>query len=173
MVFSMGIKLVRGAYLMHETNKAIQENRSSPIQISKKATDEAYDKMVSQILHQIAEHNHSNSNSNSNSTNNVAIAICTHNRQSITTATQLMADLGIKNNHKYVHFAQLKGMCDNLTFGLSMQGYNALKWIPYGHFNDIWPYLMRRLYENQDMLGATSKERYDYFKEFCRRLYQS
>lgn len=62
------------------------------------------------------------------------------------------------------------GMSDNVTAALGLAGYNALKLVLFGNFVDVFPWLLRRLDENADMLGAMAKERHLLWKEIERRM---
>ena len=44
---------------------------------------------------------------------------------------------------------KIKGMCDNITNTLGLRGYNVSKLLLFGAFDDILPWLLRRLDENQ------------------------
>ena len=44
---------------------------------------------------------------------------------------------------------QILGMADDLTLTLGLQGFNALKLVPYGELQQVLPWLLRRLDENQ------------------------
>ena len=101
---------------------------------------------------------------------NVGIAVCTHNRESLKNATKQMQRLGIERDDPSVVTAQLNGMVDNLTYALGYTGYNALKLIPYGDFEDVWPFLMRRFEENSQILNGSQQERALYGIEIKRRL---
>lgn len=101
---------------------------------------------------------------------NVGIAVCTHNRESLQNATETMSRLGIERDDNNVVTAQLNGMVDNLTFALGYSGYNALKLIPYGAFEDVWPFLMRRFEENSQILNGSQQEKALYGIEIKRRL---
>lgn len=86
------------------------------------------------------------------------IMIATHNKTSIECTVKLMEELGLDSTDECVHFAQLYGMSDNLTFTLGNQGYNAFKYLPYGKVDEVVPYLVRRAQENLDVLGNAGKE---------------
>ena len=49
-------------------------------------------------------------------------------------------------------YAQLLGMGDKLTMNLLDNNKKVFKYIPYGNIFDTYPYLLRRLYENIDMI---------------------
>ncbi|ETO36646.1 putative proline dehydrogenase 2 [Reticulomyxa filosa] len=162
---SMGIKLVRGAYMEYEKKYSKLENKPYPIWPTKEETDKNYDKGLILAMNQIQAYR-----SGVPDTRNVGVAVCSHNRRSLQKALQLMSDRDIPRNCFDVNFAQLKGMADNLTFGLSLSGYNVCKLLPYGPFEEVWPYLIRRIHENQDILNATATEKKLYAKEIKRRL---
>ena len=44
---------------------------------------------------------------------------------------------------------QILGMADDLTLTLGLQGFNSLKLVPYGELQQVLPWLLRRLDENQ------------------------
>jgi len=157
--YACGVKLVRGAYFDYEAKVAAMEGRSSPVRDSKDETDEAYNGAVNYVMGQIVS-----------SYGNVGIAVCTHNRGSLENAIECMDQYGIPRDDKYVMTAQLNGMVDNLTYSLGYSGYNALKLMPYGDFQDVWPYLMRRLEENSSILNGSQQERAFYTQELKRRM---
>jgi hypothetical protein len=71
---------------------------------------------------------------------------------------QAMAAHGLARDHPNVAHAQIMGMCDGLTFALGLAGYNAHKLVLFGEFDEVFPWLLRRLDENRDMLGAAQLE---------------
>ncbi len=79
-----------------------------------------------------------------NNTNN-KICLATHNKKSINYSLSLMPN-------DNVMYAQLLGMGDKLTDDLLKKNKKVFKYIPYGNIFDIYPYLLRRLYENLDMI---------------------
>lgn len=79
------------------------------------------------------------------SNTNNKICIATHNKNSI--------DYALSFNPGYnVSYAQLLGMGDSSTDFLLNKNKTVFKYVPYGNVFDIYPYLLRRLYENIDML---------------------
>lgn len=79
------------------------------------------------------------------SNTNNKICIATHNKDSIDYA------LSFKPGYN-VSYAQLLGMGDSSTDFLLNNNKTVFKYVPYGNVFDIYPYLLRRLYENIDML---------------------
>jgi proline dehydrogenase len=79
------------------------------------------------------------------SNTNNKICIATHNKDSIDYA------LSFKPGYN-VSYAQLLGMGDSSTECLLNKNKTVFKYVPYGNVFDIYPYLLRRLYENIDML---------------------
>ena len=80
-------------------------------------------------------------------------------QESARKATEAMEQLGIQREHPSVHFGQILGIVDNLTLALGQAGYNACKLVLYGSFDEIFPWLLRRLDENRDLLGAAQQSR--------------
>jgi proline dehydrogenase len=92
-----------------------------------------------------------------------------HNEKSNLLGAHLLQERGIPHNHPHVHFSQLFGMSDHITFNLSKEGYNVSKYLPFGPMKDVIPYLMRRAQENSSVSGASGKELYLIRKELGRR----
>lgn len=152
--YILGAKLVRGAYMEKERNRAKEMGYPSPIQANKKACDNDYNAAV----HFCMAH-----------TYQIATFIGTHNEDSCYIAANLMKDAGLANDTKKVYFAQLYGMSDNMTFNLAHEGYQASKYLPYGPVKDVIPYLMRRAQENTSVKGQTGRELSLIKKELKRR----
>jgi proline dehydrogenase len=138
-----GIKLVRGAYVEKERERAVKLGIPSPVHDSKAATDAHFDKAVTMCL---------------SKSSFVYTCIASHNERSTLLALQLIADFGIKDHHEKVKFSQLYGMSDNLTFNLAARGFNASKYVPYGEVEKAVPYLIRRAEENSSIGGQMPKE---------------
>jgi proline dehydrogenase len=139
----LGIKLVRGAYLEKETNRALEMGYRNPIHPNREATHHDFDTAIKLCIDHI-EH--------------VAVCIGTHNERSSLLATQFMAEKGLPPNHPHVWFAQLLGMSDHISFNLADAGFNVAKYVPYGPVRAVIPYLMRRAEENTSVAGLASRE---------------
>lgn len=141
--FYIGMKLVRGAYMEKENERAQEKGYKSPICVSKQATDENYDAAVLYMIENIDK---------------MAIFAGTHNEQSSYTLMQLMQEKGIAKNDNRIWFGQLYGMSDNISYNLASYGYNVAKYLPFGPVRDVMPYLIRRAEENTSVAGQTSRE---------------
>ena len=141
--FHIGMKLVRGAYMEKENNRAEEKGYKSPICASKQATDENYDAAVLYMINHI---------------DRMAIFAGTHNENSSYTLMQLMNEKGIAKNDTRIFFGQLYGMSDNISYNLAENGYNVAKYLPFGPVRDVMPYLIRRAEENTSVAGQTSRE---------------
>ncbi|NHN25959.1 proline dehydrogenase [Flavobacterium jejuense] len=141
--FFVGMKLVRGAYMEKENNRAEEKGYTSPICTSKQATDDNFDAAVVYMLDNI---------------DRMAIFAGTHNELSSYRLMELMAEKGIAKNDSRVFFGQLFGMSDNISYNLAAHGYNVAKYLPFGPVRDVMPYLIRRAEENTSVAGQTSRE---------------
>ncbi len=152
--FILGLKLVRGAYMEKERAVALEKNKLSPIQISKEATDADYDEAVRFCM----DHIHS-----------TTVIIASHNEQSNLLGAKLLDEMMLPHNHPHVHFSQLYGMSDTITFNLAKEGFNVSKYLPFGPIQDVVPYLMRRAQENTSVSGQTGRELMQLKRELARR----
>ena len=141
--FILGAKLVRGAYMEKERRRAVEMDYTSPIQPDKYSTDKDYNASVQFCIEHL---------------NTIAVIIASHNEQSNLLATELLQQKDIALNHPHVHFSQLYGMSDNITFNLAKAGCSVSKYLPFGPIKDVIPYLMRRAQENSSVSGQTGRE---------------
>ena len=141
--YLLAVKLVRGAYMEKERKRAIELNYPSPIQPDKISSDRDYDAALEYCLRHISE---------------ISVIIATHNEVSNMLATELMEKNNINPNHLHIHFSQLYGMSDHITFNLARAGYSVSKYLPFGPIEDVIPYLMRRAQENSSVSGQTGRE---------------
>jgi proline dehydrogenase len=140
---TLGIKLVRGAYIEKENLRAQQMNYPTPIQPDKAATDNDFNKAVSICLQNID-----------------IIMLCagTHNEESSIFLLEEMKKYNLPNNHPNIYFSQLFGMSDHISMNLAGEGYNVTKYLPYGPVKSVVPYLIRRANENTSIAGQMSRE---------------
>ena len=141
--YKLGFKVVRGAYMEKENERADERDYQSPICPNKKATDDHFNEVVAYIL---------------NNLDDISLFLGSHNEQSSYLAMDLMEQLGIKKSDRRVWFGQLYGMSDHITYNLAEAGYNVAKYIPFGPVKDVMPYLIRRAEENTSVAGQTSRE---------------
>jgi proline dehydrogenase len=152
--YILAVKVVRGAYMEKERNRAEEIGYPSPIQPDKESTDRDYNAAVDVCIDNI---------------NNVALIVASHNEDSNLFATEECLLKGIPLNHPHIHFSQLYGMSDNITFNLAKAGCSVSKYLPFGPIKDVIPYLMRRAEENSSMSGQTGRELSLIEKELKRR----
>lgn len=152
--YTLAVKLVRGAYRHGEAQRDVRA-----LQPSKEHTDDEYDRCARLLLDAATEE-----------APRAAVLLATHNRPSIEAVTSTMRERGLPLTHPRVHFAQILGMADDLTLSLGLDGFNAHKLTPYGKFSEVLPWLLRRLEENHDALGAAADERPLLRAELGRRL---
>ncbi|MEI9947221.1 MAG: proline dehydrogenase family protein [Chitinophagaceae bacterium] len=152
--FILGAKLVRGAYMEKERRRASEKNYSSPIQADKDSSDRDYNAGLEFCVDHI---------------DRIALIVASHNEYSNLLATQLLQHKGLPLNHPHVHWSQLYGMSDNITFNLAHAGCSVSKYLPFGPIKDVIPYLMRRAQENTSVKGQTGRELALIKKELERR----
>jgi proline dehydrogenase len=152
--FILGAKLVRGAYMDKERGRAAAMNYPSPIQPNKEACDKDYNEAVAFCIDHLDK---------------ISVIVASHNEYSNLYTTQLLDKKGLPHHHPRVHFSQLYGMSDNITFNLAMSGCSVSKYLPFGPIKDVIPYLMRRAQENSSVAGQTGRELNLITKEIKRR----
>lgn len=141
--YVLGIKLVRGAYMEKERERAVEMGYPSPIHETKEATDADFDAAVEYCLKHRED---------------MSFVAATHNEQSAHLLAERMYANEVPNDHPNVHFSQLYGMGDNISYVLAKNGYNVSKYLPYGPVADTMPYLIRRAEENSSTAGQVSRE---------------
>ncbi|MFN7275406.1 MAG: proline dehydrogenase family protein [Bacteroidota bacterium] len=141
--FVLGVKLVRGAYMEKERARALEKGYDSPIQPDKAASDRDFNAAVQYCLENLGD---------------IAVVVASHNENSNQLAAATMDRLGIARNHSRVHFSQLYGMSDHITFNMAREGFRVSKYLPFGPIREVIPYLMRRAQENTSVSGQTGRE---------------
>jgi proline dehydrogenase len=141
--YKIGMKLVRGAYMEKERERAEDMNYEDPICSDKKSTDQNFNRVLTYMFEHLED---------------MAIFNGTHNEES----SYLMMDLIEKSEYSKkdprLWFGQLFGMSDNISFNLADQGFNVAKYLPFGPVKDVMPYLIRRAEENTSVAGQTNRE---------------
>lgn len=152
--FKIGAKLVRGAYMEKERERAKELGYPSPICANKEATDNNFNSAIDLVLDYL---------------DFAALVVGSHNEEStLKTMNRMQAD-SISNADSRIWFAQLFGMSDHITYNLAHDGYNGIKLIPYGPIEEVLPYLIRRAEENTSVAGQTGRELSLISKEIQRR----
>ena len=141
--FYLGLKIVRGAYMEVERERAQEMGYPSPIQPDKKATDKDFDEIIHYFIDNV---------------DTISFMVATHNEQSCMLLATLIDEYGLPHNHPHIYFSQLYGMSDHITNNLAKCGYNVVKYVPYGEVKTMIPYLIRRAEENSSVSGQSSRE---------------
>jgi proline dehydrogenase len=152
--YRLSVKLVRGAYMEKERERAKLQGYPSPIHETKADTDKDYDAALKFCVDNYP---------------NIQLIAGTHNENSSLCLTELIHQRELETNDKNIFFSQLYGMSDNISYNLAAGGYNVVKYVPYGPILDVLPYLIRRAEENTSIAGQTSRELSLIMKEKARR----
>ncbi|MGB0402578.1 MAG: proline dehydrogenase family protein [Salibacteraceae bacterium] len=152
--FILGVKLVRGAYMEKENERADKLGYPTPIQPDKTSCDNDYNKALSIVVDNIDV---------------VEVCAGSHNENSAYHLISIMKEKDLDNNHPNIFFSQLYGMSDNISYNLAHAGYNVSKYLPYGPVIDTVPYLIRRAEENTSVAGQMGKELKLVVQELTRR----
>ncbi|GAB4242089.1 MAG: proline dehydrogenase family protein [Ekhidna sp.] len=152
--YYLGAKLVRGAYMEKERERAEEMGYPSPIHESKEAVDRDYNDALRLCMENL---------------NMMGLCAGTHNEDSCNLLVELMEQQGVSAKDGRIFFAQLLGMSDNISFKLGALGYNVAKYVPYGPVEKVLPYLFRRAEENTSIAGQSGREYSLVKKELNRR----
>lgn len=152
--YFMGAKLVRGAYMEKERDRAASMGYVSPINDSKEISDSHYDSALRFCFDHLGR---------------VAFCCASHNEKSSMFVVEKMKERKLPPDHPHIYFSQLLGMSDHISYNLAAAGYNVSKYVPYGPLRDVLPYLIRRARENTSVKGQTGRELGLILKERARR----
>lgn len=141
--WKVGLKLVRGAYMEKEAERASKLGYVSPIQPNKASSDRDFNLAMLYCLESIED---------------VSVCVATHNQESTALMVDELNKAEIPHDHPHVWFSQLYGMSDILTFNLAEGGFNATKYVPFGPVKKVMPYLIRRANENTSVKGQMGRE---------------
>ncbi|KAJ5923355.1 hypothetical protein N7454_008600 [Penicillium verhagenii] len=177
--YTLGVKLVRGAYMKTEPRHLIWAK--------KEETDQCYDEVVEALLTRKY-----NSMMQSPSTDPsvqlppVNVIIATHNRESVRKAHAIRMQQAANGEDSGVDlsYAQLQGMADEVSLEL-LQGFesaeasvgatpmaapNVFKLLTWGSVQECMGFLLRRAVENTEAVGRTKDSQLAMFSELKRRI---
>jgi len=163
--FYYGAKLVRGAYMEQERARAALLGYKDPINPDYEATSAMYHSVLDECLRRIKALKDAGDDPQ-----RVGIMVASHNADTVRYGVKRMAELELDPQERVLCFAQLLGMCDQITFPLGQSGYSVYKYVPYGPVNEVLPYLSRRANENGGMLTKIAMEKSLLRKELLRRV---
>jgi len=152
--FFVGLKLVRGAYHEQEIERAKEKGYNCPVHTIKENTDIDYNKALTLCIENI---------------DFVSVCAGTHNEESSALLVELLNKHNISKDDKRVYFSQLLGMSDHISYNAAKEGFNVVKYVPYGPVKDVLPYLIRRAEENTSILGQMGRELTNIIEEKKRR----
>ncbi|MFT4975431.1 MAG: proline dehydrogenase [Myxococcota bacterium] len=141
--YFLGVKLVRGAYMEKERERARKLSQPSPIHADKASVDRDFDAALLFCLKNI---------------DRIAFCAATHNETSSMLLVRAAAEADVELTHPHIHFAQLLGMSDHISYNLARAGFNVSKYVPYGPVREVVPYLIRRAEENRSIAGQMGRE---------------
>ncbi|PQK13571.1 hypothetical protein BB8028_0004g05020 [Beauveria bassiana] len=164
--FTLGLKVVRGAYLATDERSLIHD--------TKEETDEAYDSIAAGALQQQLLGFGGDEGRPFPSVN---LLLATHNKHSAKKAQKLYRQRKMQRLPTVpVSFAQLHGMSDQVSFGLLAlnksddAGISVYKCSTWGTMAECIGYLSRRVLENRDAASRTTDEYKALKTELWRRL---
>lgn len=159
--FTLGVKLVRGAYLGSDPRHLIHDTKAE--------TDTAYDGIAAALL----QREWSPPLEGGKGFPKVDMVLASHNRDSVVKARKVV-DEGLRGTE--VAFAQLQGMADEVSCELVASGKgqgikpSAYKYLVWGSTGECMKYLLRRAHENRDAVQRTRSGREAMQAELVRRV---
>lgn len=167
--FYFGAKLVRGAYMEQERERALAIGYDDPINPTLEDTAEMYHKCIEEGMRKIKLGREDGGEANRQRPK-ITLMAATHNEETVKFVINKMKEHGIKRSDRAISFGQLYGMCDQVSFPLGQSGYSVYKYVPYGPVTEVLPYLSRRAQENRGFVAKTQKEIKLLRKELLRRM---
>lgn len=166
--FTLGVKLVRGAYLGSDPRHLIHDTKEN--------TDACYDGIAESVL----SRQWNDTLAGTTEFPQASLILASHNADSVRKAREICEYGGAKTE---ISFAQLMGMADEVSCELlptsgkrglaavpdrrSVQAYKYLVW---GSTGECMKYLLRRAYENRDAVQRTKAGRDAMWWELVRRF---
>lgn len=160
--FSLGVKLVRGAYIESDPRHLIHDTKAD--------TDAMYD----DIARAVGTRTWEAPVTGSGDFPETALVVASHNAESVRLSRELVERGEAKSE---IDFAQLMGMADEVSCtllpggaGPRSPGVRAYKYVVWGSMGECMKYLLRRAYENRDAVGRTREGRDAMGRELLRRV---
>ncbi|KAB5549471.1 FAD-linked oxidoreductase-like protein [Coniochaeta sp. 2T2.1] len=170
--FSLGVKLVRGAYLGSDPRGLIHDTKAD--------TDAAYDGIAAALLRREWRGPLVRPDGvDGDAFPEVSVVLASHNRESVLKARAILdAGEGKGTGRTEVAFAQLQGMADEVSCELSavagdeltQSRIKAYKYLVWGSTGECMKYLLRRAHENRDAVERTRSGRDAMRAELWRRV---
>lgn len=183
--FTLGVKLVRGAYLGSDPRHMICDTKAD--------TDKQYDGIAEALLRKSWSgplQPPAPRSEKEMTFPEVNVVLATHNRESVLKGKALLDSGVAKLGYEQVAFAQLQGMADEVSCELvagphesstteekkviGMEGKvnkpQVYKYLVWGSTGECMKYLLRRAYENRDAVQRTRSGREAMGKEVGRRV---
>ncbi|KYQ90730.1 hypothetical protein DLAC_09367 [Tieghemostelium lacteum] len=157
--FKLGAKIVRGAYMVSERERAARLNYPDPILPNITETHHSYNQAIELLLRE------------NPTQNKVGIMIASHNVESALFAMKLIKQYNLPSSHPNIQFGQLFGMADFLTYQLVAQNQRVFKYVPYGPVHEVLPYLVRRMHENKGFIGSNSEKELSFLRKELKRRF--
>ncbi|BCR92766.1 proline dehydrogenase family protein [Aspergillus chevalieri] len=177
--YTLGVKLVRGAYLKTEPRHLIWA--------TKEETDDCYDGVVEALLTRRYNNMLQPAAQDQKTLPPVNAIIATHNRDSVRKAhaLRLQQHADGQDHGVDLSYAQLQGMADEVSCEL-LQGFedaeqeksktmmekpNVYKLLTWGSVKECMGFLLRRAIENTEAVGRTKDSQQAMWKELRRRVF--
>lgn len=152
----LGVKMVRGAYMVEERRLAKKYGYPDPILPTIEETHSSFNNNLEFLISNWIKGSH--------------VLVASHNEYSVQLAKDLIRKYEITSDKGFVTFAQLLGLGDHLTFSLANQNYPVAKYVAFGPVNIMVPFFIRRAQETKQMFESTGLQRSLVFDEIAKRL---
>ncbi|KAG6038072.1 hypothetical protein E4U41_004606 [Claviceps citrina] len=166
--FTLGVKLVRGAYLGSDPRECFHDTKAD--------TDACYDGIAASVL----THQWNSTLQGHGDYPAAHLVLATHNAESVQKARAICDAGGAKAD---IAFAQLQGMADEISCELVEASHSArthsastapklpvYKYLVWGTTGECMKYLLRRAHENKDAVQRTKNGRDAMWAEVVRRV---
>ncbi|KAK6840695.1 FAD-linked oxidoreductase-like protein [Apiospora arundinis] len=172
--FTLGVKLVRGAYLGSDPREIIHD--------TKEDTDLCYDGVAEALIRREWNSVLTPTSEKSESFPLVSLVLGSHNQTSVRRARAVRDAIPAHEGTRELAIAQLQGMADEVSCELvavkkgdlvrdgGIEKTRAYKYIVWGSTGECMKYLLRRARENRDAVQRTKAGRDAMFGEVVRRV---